>query len=80
MPPVEAAVLLLVEEVDCVERVVLAAVVVADVVAGFDEVTLEDAVAVAVPGTHWSGIVKESCESRPWSWPPTSPLLNQDVQ
>lgn len=51
--PVAAGLLLVVDELDRLEVVVLTAVVVADVVAGFDEVTLE-AVLVAAPGTHWS--------------------------
>lgn len=41
-----------VDVVDVVECVVV--VVVADVDAGCEEVVLEVAVAVAVPGTHWS--------------------------
>lgn len=59
VPAVDEAMALLVDDVFCVERlvvadVVMADVVVADVVAGFEEVRVEEAAVVAVPGTHWS--------------------------
>lgn len=52
VPAVDAGMALLVDDVCCVERLVEADVVVAAVVTGFEEVRVDEAAVVAVPGTH----------------------------